>query len=299
MIIVTYNVGHNINCFFNGWDLRFVPSNRLAHPGSRTQGCGVEKQRELLYSTYMELDERLRKKVAGYKPSAAAIDPIRHAPLLINVGISGSGKNALLHRLLQKYPKDYHFTISHTSRAPRTQNGAKEINGIDYHFVNLATMESMVDEQAFIEVAVIHDAWVSGSSISEVALAEREGKIAVNDIDIQGADHYVKLGLQVKPVFIMPPSFEVWIRRLSGRYGGMDNLHKSELALRMQSAIREIEHAIAVDHFYIVINDDLEKTVDLINDIAHDKPVEPHYHKAMDIAKHMLEQLHEELAKLV
>lgn len=246
----------------------------------------------------MELDERIRKKVASYKATPASVQPIRHAPLLINVGITGSGKNALLHRLLEKYSQDYHFTLSHTCRAPRIQKGVKEQDGVEYHFVDLGTMEKMVDEHKFIEVAVIHNAWLSGSSIAEVETAQEQGKIAVNDIDIQGASVYVGLGLNVKPVFILPPSYEVWMDRLVSRYGGLGEVDKHDMILRITSAIREIEHAMSVDYFYIVINDDLEETVDLINEIAHDKPVEPHYHKAMTIAQHMLERLREELAKL-
>jgi guanylate kinase len=244
----------------------------------------------------MELDERLIQKVAQYSPSQQALDPIRNAPLLFTVGITAAGKNALLQRLLETHPDEYIFLISHTSRAPRANHGIMERDGVEYHFVDLETIDTMLDTQAFIEAQVIHNAWVSGSSIAEVQKAQEEHRISTTDIDVQGIDVYVQLGLNAKPVFILPPSYDVWMERLLQRYEGKP--HQHDLVLRMQSAIREIEHALSVDHFYIVINDDLDEAVEVVNDIAHGAPVDPHYHKAMAIAQQLLQRIREELAKM-
>jgi guanylate kinase len=244
----------------------------------------------------MELDERLMKKVAAYSPSQQALEPIRNAPLLFTVGITAAGKNALLHRLLETHPGDYSFLVSHTSRAPRANQGVMERDGVEYHFVDLETVDKMLDQHAFIEAQVIHNAWISGSSIAEVQKAQAQNRISVSDIDVQGIDGYIQLGLNVKPVFILPPSYDVWMTRLMQRYEGEP--HKHDLVLRMQSAVREIEHALAVDHFYIVINDDLDETVEVVNDIAHGESVDPHYHKAMTIAEQLLDRIREELAEM-
>jgi guanylate kinase len=245
----------------------------------------------------MELDARLIKKVASYKVSEQALEPIKDAPLLFAVGITAAGKNALLHRLLESYPENYSFLVSHTSRAPRTNHGVIEQNGVEYYFIDLLTMSKMLDKHELIEAQVIHNAWISGSSIAEVQKAQSEGRVSVSDIDVQGIDVYLRLGLNVKPVFILPPSYDVWMERLLERYEGKP--HQHDLVLRMQSAIHEIEHALVSDHFYIVINDDLDETVKLVDEIAHGEPVDPHYHKAMAIAERLLERIREELAKMV
>lgn len=245
----------------------------------------------------MELHANLIRKVTSYKASPAVLDAIRDVPLLFAVGITAAGKNALLHRLLELHPDDYALMVSHTSRAPRLNHGIMERDGIEYYFVDNAAIEQMLEDHLFIEAQVIHNAWVSGSTVKEVQRIRAMNRIAVTDIDVQGIDVYVQLGLNVKPVFILPPSFEIWMQRLMGRYEGKP--HQHDLALRLQSAVREIEHAIAADHFYIVINDDLDDAVSVVHDIACGEAVDPHYHKAMATAETLLARIREELARIV
>lgn len=243
------------------------------------------------------VDAVLKSKVAAYRPNEAKLESIKDAPMILMVGITAAGKNAVIHRLMERHPDQYYFLVSHTSRAPRINHGELERNGEHYHFVDLSTVETMLDNRDFIEAAVIHDSWVSGSSVAEVKKSQSLGDVAISDIDIQGAERYVQLGLNVKPVFILPPSFEVWKQRFMSRYNG--TIEPSELSARMQGAIREIEHALMLENFYIVINDNLDKTVGVVNEIAQGKPVEPHYKKAMALAQQLLDRLREELAKLV
>lgn len=244
----------------------------------------------------MEIDADLQRKVAAYQPDKSKLDVIKNAPMMLMVGITASGKNAVLHRLMEKHPDNYYFLVSHTSRAPRVNHGELERDGVNYHFVDLATIDKMLGSSEFIEAQVIHNSWISGSSIAEVEKAQSQNRTAVSDIDIQGAEVYVKLGLNVKPVFILPPSFEVWKERFMSRYNG--EIDSRELSVRIQGAIRETEHALMLENFYIVINDDLDKTVEVVNEIGQGKPVEPHYQKAMEIAEQLLNSLREELAKL-
>ena len=86
------------------------------------------------------------------------------------------------------------------------------------------------------------------------------------------------------------------MQRLASRSGGSQSRH--DLGLRLEEAVGELEEAMASEQVYIVVNDDLEETIQLVDDIAHDQPVEPHYHKAMAVAQHLLDELHAELAKL-
>jgi guanylate kinase len=243
----------------------------------------------------MELDERLRQKIVAYKPSLGALKPIRRAPLLFLVGITGAGKDAIIQQLLATYPTEYEFIISHVTRQPRINDGTPEHDGEDYHFIDFVEAARMIDAGEYIEADIVHSTEIYGTSIAEVERIYDAGKIALTDVTIAGADNYVRLGLNAKPVFLLPPSYNIWKRRLLKREGTMDKIYYKN---RLQSAVREITHALSVPHFYIVINDHLSTTAELVNRIGHDEPVEPHYHKAMVIAEHLLEQIKQELSTL-
>ena len=247
------------------------------------------------YSTDMELDESLRQKVAAYKPSPEALRPIRRAPLLLLVGITGAGKDAILQQLLATYPTDYRYILSHITRPRRENNGVMEQEGVEYHFIDFAEANRMLDAGEYIEANIVHHEHIYGTSIKEVKSIYNEGKIALTDVTIDGADDYVRLGLNAKPVFLLPPSYAIWKQRLMKREGNMDPTYYKH---RLRSALREIKHALSKPHFYIVINDQLSTTAELVNSIGHDERVEPHFHKAVEIAEQLLVELKHELSTL-
>lgn len=231
----------------------------------------------------MELDEQLRAKIASYSAPPQTLAGIRHTPLVFLVGIAGAGKNAILDQLLKSYSRSYHFIVSHTTRSPRENAGRMEQNGVAYHFVDFAAMNRLLDTHQLIEAKIIHGDNIYGTSLAEIKYAQAEGKIAITDINIDGVDAYMALGFHPKAIFLLPPSYEVWRARLQARYEG--EIPPKELKKRLRSALKELDHALAVDYFYIVINDNLAKTVELVHNIAEGQPVEPHYHKAMQIAE--------------
>jgi guanylate kinase len=239
----------------------------------------------------MELTERLKQKVAHYKVPPHALDPIRYAPLLFAVGISGTGKNTILDYLLKKYPDRYQFIVSHTTRPMRDYETAD----VQYHFIDFPAAEEMLDNGRFIEAQIVHFDNIYGTAIEEIERAQQANKIACTDIEIQGVDEYMALGLNAKAVFLLPPHYAVWKQRLLSRPG---ELTAKDMRNRIKSALVEIEHAMGLQHYYIVINNELTETAELVHKIATGDEVEPHYHKAMAIAEHMLEELRAELVKL-
>ncbi|HET8671435.1 MAG TPA: hypothetical protein VFM05_12650 [Candidatus Saccharimonadales bacterium] len=243
----------------------------------------------------MELDGRLKSKVAAYHPNPADLEHIRHTPILFVVGISGAGKDTILQRLMAKHPNEYRFIVSHTTRKPRENHGITEKDGVDYHFVDFETFDRLMDNRSFIEAKLYADN-IYGTSIAEIEKAGMENKIAFTDITVEGADEYVELGLNVRNVFLLPPNYEVWQERLLARYE--DKVHKHDLYKRMRTALAELEHALNTDYFYIVINDDLDKTVELVSQIAHGEQHEPHYHKAVAIAEQIAAKIREQLATM-
>lgn len=240
----------------------------------------------------MELQERLAQKIAAYHPASSVVELLRRAHILLLVAVSGGGKDTIKHRLLDT--GHYHHIVSYTTRQPRVNNGAQEQDGADYHFIDEATAERMLDEGLFIETDLYAD-HMYGTGVADIEAAYNEGKIATTDITIEGAAEYLKLAPTVKVVFLLPPNYEVWMERLIRRYGGTQQ--GRDIHLRMQEAVGEIEQAMASDNMYIVINDNIDDTVHLINGIAEDQPVAPHHPKAMEVAQQILDRLEQEISQ--
>ncbi len=242
----------------------------------------------------MELTEKLKHKVLHYKPSRRALDAIRQAPIVLTCGITGAGKNAVLDRLLEQHPDLYHFIVSHVTRAKRDY----EVEDVHYHFVDFETMENMVDDKAFIEVDIVHADDVYGTSIGEIERIESANQIAATDVTIMGVDNYMALDLNVKAIFLLPPSYEVWKKRLLARHKTAGEFSAKDFRNRLRSALKEIKHALETDYFYIVINDDLDHTTKVVHKIATGVEVEPHYHKAVEIAEEIAAAIQKELETL-
>lgn len=64
--------------------------------------------------------------------------------LLVVSSPSGAGKTTLCRRLLSEYP-DLSFSVSYTTRTPRTG----EVDGKDYHFVSDSVFDDMVAHNTF------------------------------------------------------------------------------------------------------------------------------------------------------
>jgi guanylate kinase len=242
----------------------------------------------------MEHDKELAQKIARYTPSPAALASIQKVPLLLAVGITAAGKDTVLRQMAAAYPDDYRFAVSHTTRALRENDGVMEQNGVEYNFIDKAAALRMLDEGAFVEANFFASNFY-GMSIAEIKQAGEADKILISDIDVNGVDNFVRLGLNVKPVFLLPPSFEVWRQRLHQRYEG--ELNPDDLRKRLQTALSELEDALKHPYFYIVVNSDLDETVTLVNDIAHGRPTEARHPKAVALAQELASKITAELAK--
>jgi guanylate kinase len=169
--------------------------------------------------------------------------------LLILSSPSGAGKTTLTRMLLDHCP-DLRFSVSHTTRAPRSG----EVDGRDYHFVDRARFLDLVARGAFLEWAEVHGN-LYGTSMAEIDRARATPGCSgmIFDIDYQGA-RQIKAKLPgVSLVFILPPSMQELERRLRGRASETDDA----AARRFDAAKREIEHYALFD--YLVVNDDMQR----------------------------------------
>lgn len=200
----------------------------------------------------------------GYQPTPETVELVQKSKITLLVGISGAGKDTIKHKLLEK--EGYRDIVSHTTREPRKNNGVMEIDGEDYHFISNETARTMLARQAFIEAKFVHHT-LYGTSANEVQLAHDADKIAVTDIDVQGVDEYKELSRDVVAIFILPPSYAVWRERLRQRYETIEAF-EAEWPKRRESAIMELEKALFVPYYHFIINDDLDRSVRVVDEIA-------------------------------
>jgi guanylate kinase len=162
---------------------------------------------------------------------------------------SGAGKTTLIQSLLAGGFAEHHgglaFAVSHTTRKPR--HG--EVDGRDYHFVDHATFLGMIEADAFLEWAKVHDNYY-GTSRQEVFPRLEEGIDVLLDIDVQGAEQVVARCPEAHSIFVLPPSYEDLERRLRRR--ALDD--DGAIARRLAVSIGETRR---YDRYhYVIINDD-------------------------------------------
>jgi len=178
--------------------------------------------------------------------------------LLILSSPSGAGKTTLTRMLLEDSP-ELRFSVSHTTRAPR----ANEMDGRDYHFVDRARFDTLVEEKAFLEWAEVHGNRY-GTSTAEIDRARAVPGCTgmIFDIDYQGARQIGSKLNDVVSVFILPPSMPELERRLRGRASETEET----LARRYAVAEREIEHYALFN--YVIVNDDVKRAFDELRSIT-------------------------------
>ena len=167
--------------------------------------------------------------------------------MLILSSPSGAGKTTLV-KLLSKN-KDFHISISHTTRKPR----ANEIQDEDYHFINNDEFKDLIKKNEFLEYAEVFNHFY-GTTKTPVINNLKNGKNVIFDIDWQGAEQIKRKKLQYKLItfFVLPPSKEVLFNRLSNR----DMKDKLIAEERMKQFDKDILHWKNYD--YVVINDNLQ-----------------------------------------
>ncbi|NTX08411.1 guanylate kinase [Myxococcus sp. CA051A] len=168
--------------------------------------------------------------------------------LLVLSAPSGAGKTTLAHRLLKETPQA-NFSISVTTRRPR----GKEQEGVDYHFVDVATFQEKIERGEFVEWAEVHNHFY-GSPQSTVDVARARRGVAIFDIDVQGGQAIKRKHPDAVTIFVLPPSMDELERRLRDRQTDSDET----IRRRMLAARSEMERGIA-SYDYIVVNDDFER----------------------------------------
>ncbi len=170
--------------------------------------------------------------------------------LYIVSGPSGSGKDTILAEVFKKRP-EIKLSISSITRPMREG----EIEGEKYHFIAREEFEAQLKNNMFLE----HNVFVGnyyGTPKTPVVECLNSGNDMIIEVDVNGAAQIRAKMPEAISIFIMPPSFEVLKKRLSGR--GTESAELVEK--RLNAALEEISRAREYD--FIVVNDELDAAVE-------------------------------------
>ncbi len=141
--------------------------------------------------------------------SAAAA---RRSRLTVLAGPTAVGKGSVSADVRAHHPEVW-ISVSATTRAPRPD----EQHGVHYWFVSEAEFDRMVEEDELLEWAVVHGAARYGTPRAAVDEALDAGRLALLEIDLQGARQVHAAMPEAFMVFLAPPTWDELVRRLEGR----------------------------------------------------------------------------------
>jgi len=177
--------------------------------------------------------------------------------ILVLSGPSGAGKSSLIKKVAEAIGP-YYFSISTTTRAMREG----EVNGVHYHFVDTATFKREIEEESFLEYAVVHGNYY-GTSLKPVKKALAEGKLVIFDIDVQGHDAVQhRMGDITTSAFITTPTLSELECRLKERATDAAEV----IERRINMAKREVQRMSEYD--FIIINDDIDEAAEVLISVA-------------------------------
>lgn len=224
----------------------------------------ITKQTQLL----QHLDE-FEHVLSDYSPSQETINTLTSIPLVLLVGPTAAGRNTLINLL--KDTNRYYFIVSNTTRQPRANNGVMEQDGVEYWFKTEEEFLEGLTSGKFLEAAVIHKQQVSGIHIAQLEKAAKEGKIAINEVEVVGAAHIHDYKPDTLLIFLLPPNFEVWMERIRGR----GDINEEELRRRLESAQDEIAIALSEDHYQFVVNYEIHEAAVAVDELANGRNFDP------------------------
>ena len=175
--------------------------------------------------------------------------------LIILSGVSGAGKDTIKKEIIKRMEEVISLP-SFTSRSPREG----ESEGIQDHFITKEQFEEKIKNNEFYEYDEHHNNYY-GTSRKLMNEKIQSGKIIVKDIEVNGTENLLKLlknDVKIVPIFLKVDKEELR-RRLEQRG---DNLTEEEMQIRLGRL--EYEESKIGLYDYVIKNDDLEKTVQII-----------------------------------
>jgi len=169
--------------------------------------------------------------------------------LFVMTGASGVGKGTIRHAAMPALG-DVHYSISATTR-PRREG---EVDGVHYHFYDVASFERLLADDALLEHAeYVGDYYGTPAAPVDTALAA--GRDVILEIELDGARQVKAKRPDAVMLFIAPPSLAELERRLRGR--GTD----TEAKIQRRLARARVELQAVREFDYLIVNDRLDDAV--------------------------------------
>jgi guanylate kinase len=155
----------------------------------------------------------------------------RRSRLVVLAGPTAVGKGSVAAAVRERHPEVW-ISVSVTTRPPRP--GEQE--GVHYFFVSDEEFDAMVERGDLLEWAVVHRTARYGTPRGPVEQALVTGRLALLEIDLQGARQVRETMPDALFVFLKPPSWDELVRRLVGR--GTET--EAERTRRLETALGEL-----------------------------------------------------------
>jgi len=182
--------------------------------------------------------------------------------LVILSGVAGAGKDTIKRELIERM-ENVTTLPSYTDRPPRPG----DTSGGTYNFVTTEEFEKMITNDELYEYSVHHEHYY-GTSKKLLNEKIASGKVLVKDIDVNGTEGLMKAlknEIKIVTIFLRVPKPELR-KRLENR---IDKPKLKEIELRLNRFDYE-ESKIGL-YDYVLKNDDLEKTVQIIMTIINNE----------------------------
>ena len=204
-------------------------------------------------------EEKLRELVANYQPNDRVLASMADIKILAAVGPTASGKTTLMATLAENN-HNYKVVLDETSRKPRP--GEKQ--GVDFLF---RSREEIIDD-------------AKAGNLVQIALGPNDdlyctrlenyphngtGLIALVPAAVK---EFRKLPVaSFEAAFIVPRTYELWQSWLT-KQARDSHWSDEQLNKRLQEAKQSFEFALADRHIKFVLNDDTQRSVKRLMQVA-------------------------------
>ncbi|HVX58272.1 MAG TPA: hypothetical protein VG964_00875 [Candidatus Saccharimonadales bacterium] len=202
--------------------------------------------------------------IERYRPAKEEVLKLENVDLLMIIGPSGVGKTTIIKAM------DVPYVVADTTRYPREE----EVDGVDYHFrADYEQIISEIQRGLFVNTAV----GPNGDFYATRSAAYPVSGAAVYAIVADVIPYFRKLGFgKTIGAFIMPPSFEEWMRRMEDHH-----LSSDQLKGRLAEARRSLTFGLEDKDVNFILNDDVSKAVSQVKNLLDGKID----HKREDLAR--------------
>ena len=176
--------------------------------------------------------------------------------LTVLAGPTAVGKGTIVTELRRRHP-DLFVSVSATTRAPRPG----EIDGVHYHFVSDAEFDRLISTGQMLEWALVHGTHRYGTPRGPVQAQLDAGRPALLEIDLAGARQVRESMPSAQLVFVMPPSWNELVARLTGRR--TEDIREQER--RLATARTEMDAAGEFDH--VIVNDTVSRATSELEEL--------------------------------